>query len=342
MLNSEGGLSMFTVGKKLLGVLACVLILASGAKAAEKTRVDIISTPFGTASYVIGSAFETIVNKNDYSFTINHTETPGQAFNITKLNKDKNARKNTICVAGGAINWLAKRGETPFKQKMESMRPIATYNIGAIWLVTQKKELGNIEALRGKGIALGRLPQVLWGYEPKALLEHGYPEDFAKSLKLQLVGTKDAATAFLNNQVDVCAIGGYLSPDNALFEPSPQTVEILASGRTLYHIDWGKEPIEKTAKVDVPMIPFQLAAGTVAGMDKPIWVFTDVQTFCVHSEFPEELAYQVTKAFIDHVSDFAQYHALGKLMTRKGLVFGIDPKEMHPGALRAYKEAGLL
>ena len=325
-----------------LAIFLCAFFFAHTAKAAEKIRVDIISTPFGTASYVIGSAFESIVNKSNYPFTLNHTETPGQAFNIVKLNKDIHARKNTVCVAGGAINWLARRGQTPFREKLESMQPIATYNICAIWLVTQKKELASMEALRGKNIALGRIPQVLWGYEPKVLLEKGYAPDFAKSLKLQLVGTKDAATAFLNNQVDVCVIGGYLSPDTSLFEPSPQTVEILAANRPLYHIDWGKEAIEKTATSDVPMIPYRLPAKSVAGMKNAIWVFTDIQTFCVHREFPEDLAYAVTKALIDHVEEFASYHALGRLMTRKGLLFGIDPKEMHPGALRAYKESGLL
>ena len=100
--------------------------------------------------------------------------------------------------------------------------------------------------------------------------------------------------------------------------------------------------MEKTARKDVPLIPYELPANTVKGMDKPTWVFTDTSTFCVHDAFPEDLAYQVTKAIIDHVDEFAQYHALGKLMNRKDLVFGIKPANMHPGALRAYKEAGIL
>lgn len=321
----------------------CALAFAASASAADdKVRVDLLSSPFGTGVYVISSAFETIVNKNDLPFTINHSESPGQAYNITKLTKDKNARANTVCLAGSSINWLAEQGKMPFKEKQEKMRPIATQNLGTVWLATQDKGLTSLESLDGKRIGMGRVPQALWGYIPKAVLEKGMPEDFVKSLKLQPVGSSEAATAFLNKQIDACVLGGYIGPENGAFEPSPQTVEVFAAGRDLNHIPWPKEAVEKTAAVDVPVIPYVLPPNSIPGVDKELPVVVDVQTFCVHEDFPEELAYQVTKALIDHVDEFAQYHALGKLMTKESLVYGIDPEEMHPGALRAYKEAGIL
>jgi TRAP-type uncharacterized transport system substrate-binding protein len=44
---------------------------------------------------------------------------------------------------------------------------------------------------------------------------------------------------------------------------------------------------------------------------------------------------------IENVGMFKEYHALGKLMSRESLAYGVDPSKIHPGALRAYKEAGL-
>ena len=58
--------------------------------------------------------------------------------------------------------------------------------------------------------------------------------------------------------------------------------------------------------------------------------------------FPEQLAYQVTKLIIDNVDKFAKYHTLGKLMSRQALGFGFDEKEIAPGALKAYREAGII
>ncbi len=45
---------------------------------------------------------------------------------------------------------------------------------------------------------------------------------------------------------------------------------------------------------------------------------------------------------IKNVNGFKEYHALGKLMSKKSLVYGWESKDIHPGALKAYKEAGII
>jgi hypothetical protein len=54
------------------------------------------------------------------------------------------------------------------------------------------------------------------------------------------------------------------------------------------------------------------------------------------------VAYEVTKLIIKNVSSFKDYHNLGKLMSKKALPIGWSPDRIHPGAVKAYKEAGLL
>ncbi|MCL2123013.1 MAG: TAXI family TRAP transporter solute-binding subunit [Desulfovibrionaceae bacterium] len=309
---------------------------------AEKPRVILLSTPFGTGSYALGSAFEAVINKYDLPLTMTHTETPGQVFNIQKINQDKAARKNTICMAGPATNWLAEHGQAPFKEKLEGLYLIGTFNAAALWLATNDKNIKSMQDLAGKRIALGRVPQTVWGYEPDVVLRKGYNEAFYKSLRIQFVGTSEAANALLNGQVDACVLGGYIDPDSGRFEAAPQTVEVLTAGRALIHLDWTKEAIEKAIADDVPMVPYQMPAGTVEGMDKPIWAFTDPSSFVAHAEFPEEQAYQLTKALIKYYAEFAGFHALGKLMTAKGLAFGWSVDRIHPGSLRAFRDAGLI
>ena len=58
--------------------------------------------------------------------------------------------------------------------------------------------------------------------------------------------------------------------------------------------------------------------------------------------FPDELAYEITKMIIANIDKFSEYTALGKLMSRTALTFGWPQQDIHPGALRAYKEAGLI
>ena len=162
-----------------LCLIVTSLALCSGlAGAAEKVRINLLSTPFGTGSYVLGTALENIVNKGDYPILISHAETPGQAFNVNKLNADPAARKNTVGTASKGINWLAAQGKKPFPAKRTPLLLIGSYTYTATWLVTADESIKSISDLRGKRIAMGRIPQAIWGYEPDALLRCGYSDDF--------------------------------------------------------------------------------------------------------------------------------------------------------------------
>lgn len=225
-----------------LCLIVTSLALCSGlAGAAEKVRINLLSTPFGTGSYVLGTALENIVNKGDYPILISHAETPGQAFNVNKLNADPAARKNTVGTASKGINWLAAQGKKPFPAKRTPLLLIGSYTYTATWLVTADESIKSISDLRGKRIAMGRIPQAIWGYEPDALLRCGYSDDFYKSLSIQYVGTGEAATALVNGQVDAATIGGYMDPISGKFSPAPQTVEVVASGRDLCITSTGRK-----------------------------------------------------------------------------------------------------
>lgn len=184
-----------------LCLIVTSLALCSGlAGAAKKVRINLLSTPFGTGSYVLGTALENIVNKGDYPILISHAETPGQAFNVNKLNADPAARKNTVGTASKGINWLAAQGKKPFPAKRTPLLLIGSYTYTATWLVTADESIKSVSDLRGKRIAMGRIPQAIWGYEPDALLRCGYSDDFYKSLSIQYVGTGEAATALVNGR----------------------------------------------------------------------------------------------------------------------------------------------
>lgn len=324
--------------------LVIMLTLAFAHTALAVEQLNIISTPFGTSTYVIGSAIEAIVNKNpQYGLKVNHTETPGQIFNLRKLNADKNAARDTICAFSKSTNWLAREGKKPFKRKGRTLLLIANCNVFSGWLVSEDPELTTIESLAGKDIALGRIAQTVWGFVPSQLLRYGYDKDMTKEATIQSVGTKPAATALLDRQVDAAIIGGYFNPINMRFSPAPQTVEVMAAGRDLHPIPWGKAAVEKTdAIMQTGYLPMLIPAGTIEGMNKDIWSFTDNIAFGAMSDMPEELAYTITKAIIEHVDEFGDYHNLGKLMSADALVYGWPESQIHPGALRAYKEAGIL
>lgn len=322
------------------GALAAVLGFAATAASAQQKSVDLISGPFGTGSYVLASALEQIVKAKNAELLLNATETPGLVFNANKLDKEPAAKKNTMMAFTAGINYLAVNGEPPFKSKLPSALLIANYNLGVVWLATFNPDIRTPQDLTGKRIALGRPPQILWTIEPRLIIRHGW--GIEKKINIETLGTKEAADALLNGHVDAAIIGGYVDPDSGKFLPSPQTVELLASGRTLYHIPWGEKAVADTIATGVPIAPITVKPGSIEGLKAPVPAFFDAVAWMAYPEMDEELAYAVTKTIIDNVGAFAEYHSLGKLMSPKALTAGWSADRIHPGALRAYREAGLV
>ena len=126
--------------KRLTLILTCLVVgalcAALPARAAEKTVIHLLSTPFGTGSYVLGTALESIVNQGNYPLSIAHAETPGQAYNVNKLNADAAARQNTVVTASQGINWLAEQGKKPFPAKRTPLKLIGIYTYTACLLYT--------------------------------------------------------------------------------------------------------------------------------------------------------------------------------------------------------------
>jgi TRAP transporter TAXI family solute receptor len=74
---------------------------------------------------------------------------------------------------------------------------------------------------------------------------------------------------------------------------------------------------------------------------------TDVATFGVKATLvtsaktPDDIVYAVTKEVFDNLDYFKTLHPAYQVLTKKSMLEGLSAP-VHPGALRYYKEAGLL
>ena len=333
-------MDMHTLIKRASATALASLFSLGVASAQADNEVSLITGPFGTGSYVLGNALEQITNKHSLTLKVNSTETPGLVYNAKLLNRAPELKKNTLMSYTTGIDYLATQGAKPFKKKLPGTQLIANYNLGSVWLASFDPEIRSAEDLVGKRIALGRKTQILWTVEPEMIIRDGW--GLKDKIDIQYLGTKQAAQALLDGSVDAAIIGGYADPINGQFKPSPQTVELLAAGKPLYHIPWGKDAVQKLIDNGVAMKHLEVAAGSVQGLDTELASFFDAIAWVVYPEFDEEQAYQLTKTLIEHIGEFQEYHALGKLMSAQSMSFGWDTDKIHPGALRAYREAGLV
>lgn len=303
-------------------------------------NLALLAGPFGTGSYALGNAIEQISKKANAGVSVVASESPGLVFNVRKLAKEPELKATTFTPYTTGLGYLAVNGMTPFKKKNPPAQLIANYLLGSVWLATFDPNIKSIKDLVGKRIALGRPPQILWTVEPELILKKGW--GLHDKIKIERLGTKPAAQALLDGKVDAAIIGGYANVASGAFSPSPQTAELMASGRTLYHIPWGKEAVQKTMNAGVGVNHLAVPKGAVTGMDAPMDGFFDAIAWVAYPELANETVYKLTKMIIEHVDEFKDYHALGKLMARGTLAYGWKPENIHPGALKAYREAGLV
>lgn len=331
-------------GAFAVGLAVGLAAAAAGpASAADRAPVNLslLSAPFGTGSYVLGSALEDISKKNHQWLRISHSESPGFVFNIRKLDREADAKKTTIIGSSSGLNSIAIAGEKPMDKKYQPLQLLANYNLTAVWLATLDPNIKSIKDLAGKKVALGRATQINWAVQPEWVMRHGYGLPRGK-VDLQYVGTKEAVDALLDGTADAAVIGGYFDPLTKRLALSPQTVEFLASGRKVTHLQWGKGEVEKTIAAGMDFAQVTLPAGAVQGVDQPLEIFADATAWMVAPEFPEDLAYETTKLIMNNVKQFGDVHAIGKLMSKDAMLYGWKQDRIHPGALKAYREAGLV
>jgi len=81
--------------------------------------------------------------------------------------------------------------------------------------------------------------------------------------------------------------------------------------------------------------------GIYRGVDEKINTFGPRATLMTNADLPEEVAYQIVKAVFENFDEFRSLHpALAPLTKEEMLTGNIAP--FHPGAMRYYKEAGLM
>ena len=331
--------NMVSIAAAAVAICAYGVAPASAASRAPVT-VSLIAAPFGTGTYVISNALEQISNKHPW-LRIVSSESPGFVFNYRKLASEPALQKTTIIGSGPVVAALAGRGEKPFDKKYPGIKLIANYNLVAVWLATLDPGIKTVKDLEGKKVALGQAPQINWAVEPRAVINIGYgiPAD---KINIQYVGPAGAVRALLDGTVHAAVVGGYLDPEKSKVALSPQTMEFVSSGRTVRHLGWSAEAVRKTAAKGIPIVAFTVPANSFEGQPEALPIFVDNAAWVASPNFPEDLAYEITKMIIDNVERFGEYTAIGKLMSRSALPFGWDRKDIHPGALRAYKEAGIV
>jgi len=336
--------------KLLLGtvsLLVCFIIAMGGSPfAAESTTdtVDIYAPPFGTSGYILAQSLDEESKVGNYPVNIVATERPGTVWCLKHMLATPDHWKNTIINSNFTIMWLAQKGIVKFKKpepEAFNFKLIGNFSVLSVHFVTYDPDIKTVHDLDGKRLGIGAKGQV--GYE---VLPHALLDAMKINPDYSYLGTSGAMKALLDKKVDAAIVGLYWGSNLVNFAPGPPYMELEASGRKFYHIDWTNKVVEAIdkamggSKVQSLTIP----ANSLANQSTPITIPAHAPGYWAHKSFPEEAAYFATKVYLDNYKKFYQRHSTLKIITPELMVMGFkdSPEDIHPGALRAYREAGVI
>ncbi len=314
----------------------------TGAATAAATSVPIIkvlTSPFGTGTYAIFSGMETLTQNNP-KIRISNVETPGAEYCVKTLcnEKAKDRWKDQVIMLGDLTMNMAAQGIGLFTEKypmVNDFLALTAHQLGIFGLVTLNKDLTDPKKLEGKRIALGTAAQAWWAFVPEAELQAigvKYQKDY--------LGPEQAMQALLDGRADAAVVGGYASGDYSVFQQTPSLISLVASNRQFYYVKFTGAQLQPLTDKYGFLIR-EIPAKTFPSQPDPIFLPVSSNGINAHKSFSEELAYQFAKAMLDNYKELPKYTAQAQVTIPVTMVTGYKKEIYHPGAIRAYKEAGV-
>ncbi len=338
------------------GAAAAAMIgaLPGGAAAQQKraeVRVPFLQYPLGGGweGYII---FDRYVAQSHPWLRPVQQETGGYVHNLKVMAKDKNLQKTATFGSSTLAIFLAETGYKPFfdeKLNVEDFRHLyGEYMLGQSWPVTLDPNIKSIADLKGKKIGIGLKSQTHWGGATYYMLDKGYGINHQTSPGLiQHLGPVKAIDALLDGQVVSGLLSVNVDATQTKFMIGPTVTRMASIARPYRMLPWPKEVVNRVVKeTGFPIYAVTIPPNTLPNQPQPFEIFADIGTRTVHKDFPDELAYELTKAFIEIGPRAGALSTIGVLWNKETMVspFSFDWKhkdKIHPGAKRAFEEKGM-
>lgn len=280
--------------------------------------------------YPLGGALCRMVNvtRKVHKLRCSVEPSEGSAANI----RDVIAGDVDMGIAQSDTQYYAREGSGPFRDKPQA-KLRALFNVYPETLTLMAREDANIRALadlRGKRVSLGTpgsgtratMDLVLEAAGVQREQLRASPDIKIVEMPPTLCDSKIDAFGFVAghpNPVLMDAAGGCRV---RVVPVAGAAIDALVAQRPYYTKTVVPGGLYKGAGADVPTI------GTMASI-------------VVSADMPDEVAYAITRAVFENFEDFRKLHpALGSLTKDQAVRGGVVPA--HPGALKYFREAGLV
>ena len=237
--------------------------------------------------------------------------------------------------AGITFNFtaaMAAKGEAPFKSKITNLRAISGLFDNFMHLVVTKDSgITTVPEMKGKRFSMQSETAATTTMFRIILSAYGMTPE--KDLDIVFRGSqKKGAEAMMDRRADGLS--------TATIWPTGVVTELSVS-IPIKLVDIDDAGYKKIQAINPGLQRYTLPAGTYKMQDKPSMGVGSMTALVVNESMSNDDAYWITKALADNIKDVQALHKGMRSLTVEGMAKA-EGIPMHPGALRYYKEVGVL
>ena len=301
-------------------------------KQEKKTKFVTIGTGGITGVYYpTGGAIAKIVNKKREEYGIRATveSTGGSVFNVNAIM----AGDLEFGIVQSDRQFQAVNGMKEWEGKPQAdLRAVFSIHPESVTLLAAvDANIKTISDLKGKRVNIGNPGSGQRGNAIDALEAAGI--DWQKDLKAEAVKAAEAPGLLQDERIDAFFY--------TVGHPSGAFKEATSGRRKTQFVSITETDalVQKYPYYAKSYIPGGLYPGAANTDDTP--TFGVKATFCTSAKVSDDVVYAMVKEVFDNFEDFKKLHPAYQVLTKKSMLEGLSAP-LHPGALKYYKEAGLM
>ncbi|RNF39725.1 TAXI family TRAP transporter solute-binding subunit [Planococcus salinus] len=289
---------------------------------AEKVSLKIATGNTSSAIYALGGGYAQAIEKHIPNANVTVVGSAGYGENAALL------------ATGDADIATTSRAnaETTMKDRPELVEELATLATGHQNLqhivVAADSGINSVEELKGKKVSVGEPGSGTETVSGKLLEAYGLTYD---DIEPAYISFAESVDELQNGRVDAILITTLL--------PNPGIMSI-ATQKDLKFIGMDAEHVEKLSKsYGDRFVESVIPAGTYEGQTEDVPTAGSPAAYVVNKDMDEDLAYELTKTFIEKADEIEKVHPAASQWTIENALLGLD-FSYHPGAVKYYKEIG--
>tara|TARA_R110002110_G_scaffold88899_10_gene231564 strand:+ start:1054 stop:2004 length:951 start_codon:yes stop_codon:yes gene_type:complete len=305
-------------------ITAAFLAFSSSVASAQTKRVTIAGGPIGGTFYVLATGFAKILTE-DLDMSASVEVGAGGSQNIILVNEklaDYGITTGSLLGSGlQGLSWSkGKKYEDArvlFGMQLSYFHFWALKSAGVTKLDDLNGKIVNLSQ-KGSGADVAGLAAFdMFGIKPDKIVNVGH----SQANQLMQDGLADAALT----------TGGIPHPAVAALSATHDVVEFGLTG----------EQADKFVAANPGLAKATIPAGTYRGQSEPVPTTGDWNVMLAHKDIPDDVIYNVVKKTFENIPKWVSVHKAAAT-TKPENIRDISGLPIHPGALRYYKEIGIL